>query len=314
MRTRRTRSRGCACPETRSRLEAVYGSRPSFDFRARRESQELRVPLTKSQINKLGERLRSDVDLDEVLLTELQEFRETFDAPMLKAQDTIQEVLGIEATARLKTINTIVEKLRRERTRLAEMQDIAGLRIVQELSIAEQDDLARAVAALFPSARVQDRRINPSHGYRAVHIIGTVDDYRIEIQVRTGLQDGWAQAMEKLADIVGRDIRYGGDPTRGGDEARSLVRFLQKLSAVIERSELMDLQNRKMRAEVANLTERTRNGGEDMASRLEAERRVESLRETLLENERRAAVMAASARDLLGAVGGLLGGMLTERR
>jgi ppGpp synthetase/RelA/SpoT-type nucleotidyltranferase len=273
---------------------------------------ELPVPLSKSQINKLGEQLRSELDLDAVLLTQLQEFRSTFDAPMLKAQAAIQEALGIEATARLKTVNTIVEKLRRERTRLAEMQDIAGLRIVQEASITQQDDLVSAVGALFPSARVQDRRSTPSYGYRAVHLIGMADEHRIEIQVRTVLQDGWAQAFEKLADIVGREIRYGGNPARGGDEARSLVRVLQSLSRAIAECESMDPQNRRMRDDVTDLTERIRGLGEHSAP--EARKEVESLQAILMQNEERAAAMAASARDLLGAVGELLGGMLRERR
>jgi ppGpp synthetase/RelA/SpoT-type nucleotidyltranferase len=34
---------------------------------------------------------------------------------------------------------------------------------------------------------VIDRRINPSHGYRAVHIIAKVSGMPIEIQVRTSL-------------------------------------------------------------------------------------------------------------------------------
>jgi hypothetical protein len=39
-----------------------------------------------------------------------------------------------------------------------------------------------------------------------------VDGFIVEIQVRTTLQDLWAQAVERLADEVGREIRYGGVP------------------------------------------------------------------------------------------------------
>jgi ppGpp synthetase/RelA/SpoT-type nucleotidyltranferase len=56
-----------------------------------------------------------------------------------------------------------------------------------------------------------------------VHVIAVVDGYRIEIQIRTHLQDRWAQSMEKLADVVlGRQIKYGGIPF-GGEIGRKLV-------------------------------------------------------------------------------------------
>ena len=233
---------------------------------------------------------------------------------MLKAQAVIQDALGIEATARLKTVNTIVEKLRRERTRLAEMQDIGGLRIVKEMSITDQDQVVTAVAALLSRVRIQDRRSSPSYGYRAVHLIGVVDEHQIEIQIRTELQDGWAQAFEKLADVVGRDVRYGGEPTRSGDEARSLVRFLQRLSRVIAESEMMDPQNRKIRDDVAMLKDRIRSAGENAQPSLDARIEMEALQSTLEGNERRAAATAAAARDLLDALGKLLSGMISERR
>jgi hypothetical protein len=71
--------------------------------------------MTKSQINKLGEKLRKSIELDSDTLLLLQQFRASYDEPMLRAQAHLQE-MGLEATARLKTTNTIIEKLRRERT------------------------------------------------------------------------------------------------------------------------------------------------------------------------------------------------------
>ncbi len=170
--------------------------------------------MTKSQTNKPGDRLRGSGLTDAKTVARLQEFRASFDAPMAKAQAMLAERLGIPTTARLKTINTIVEKLRREKTRLAEMQGIAGLRTVQDIGIGDQDKVVARVVSLFEGAKVVDRRKQPSHGYRAVHIIATVEGCLVEIQIRTKIQDLWAPAMEKLADEVGRDIRYGG-PRRG---------------------------------------------------------------------------------------------------
>jgi ppGpp synthetase/RelA/SpoT-type nucleotidyltranferase len=78
------------------------------------------------------------------------------------------------------------------------------------MDLKGQDALVNRILNIFPVTKVIDRRKKPSYGYRAVHIIASVDERRIEIQVRTELQDLWAQAMERLADKAGREFRYGG--------------------------------------------------------------------------------------------------------
>jgi hypothetical protein len=58
-----------------------------------------------------------------------------------------------------------------------------------------------------------DRRMNSSHGYRAVHVIVMTQGVSVEIQVRTALQDLWAELSERLSDVVDSSIKYGGgDP------------------------------------------------------------------------------------------------------
>jgi ppGpp synthetase/RelA/SpoT-type nucleotidyltranferase len=180
------------------------------------------IPLTKAQVNRLGDKLRKPGPPDEDTLGQLQAFRDEYDSPMVIAQGLILTQLGVSATARLKTTNTIVEKLRREKTRLAEMQDIAGLRIVNSMELHEQDALAQRVQAVFPGSKLIDRRARPSHGYRAIHVIARVDGRPVEVQVRTDIQDLWAQAMEALADRVGRSIRYGGVPETSAEEVAEL--------------------------------------------------------------------------------------------
>ena len=187
--------------------------------------------MTKSQINKLGQKLRTLAELDAEALAQLQEFRASFDEPMFRAQTQIKE-LGYEATSRLKTINTIIEKLRREKTRLAEMQDIAGLRIVRKADLTEQDTIVSRIVERFPATKVIDRRKQPTHGYRAVHVIATVDGRHVEIQVRTYLQDLWAQAMERLADDAGREIRYGGPPHRRSADVKSVLNVSNDIADV----------------------------------------------------------------------------------
>jgi hypothetical protein len=62
----------------------------------------------------------------------------------------------------------------------------------------------------FPSATIIDRRIKPSHGYRAVHVIVKVNEKPFEIQVRSVFQHQWAELSEKASDIVDPEIKYGG--------------------------------------------------------------------------------------------------------
>lgn len=101
---------------------------------------------------------------------------------------------------------------RQEAMNLSRMQDIAGCRIVVE-GIREQDRVVKLLLAALVRARVADRRKKPSHGYRAVHVIATAQGKAVEIQVRTKLQDLWAQLSEAMADRIDLRIKYGGgDP------------------------------------------------------------------------------------------------------
>src|SRR5205085_580408 len=51
-----------------------------------------------------------------------------------------------------------------------------------------------------------------SYGYRAVHVIAFAGDLPVEIQVRTARQQRWAELSEKLSDIRGAEVKYGGGP------------------------------------------------------------------------------------------------------
>jgi ppGpp synthetase/RelA/SpoT-type nucleotidyltranferase len=102
------------------------------------------------------------------------------------------------------------------------MQDLAGMRIVSDCNRHEQDRIVGKLMQLFaefgpPLPKLVDRRTHPSHGYRAVHVIVYADGVPVEIQVRTKLQHEWADLFEKLADRVGRGIRYGEPPEHWRD-------------------------------------------------------------------------------------------------
>lgn len=181
------------------------------------------LPASREQIRKLGERLASgdpvpndDLHLlEELVACHMQALE--LGRPRL---DGLAEAAGtapLHITHRAKTTQTIIEKLRREHgMSLPRMQDLAGIRVVAGVSFGQQDALAAEIAQRFPAdprePRVVDRRARPSYGYRAVHVIVSLDGVNIEVQVRTYLQHVWADLMERLADRLGRQIRYGEPP------------------------------------------------------------------------------------------------------
>ena len=118
--------------------------------------------------------------------------------------------------------------------RLTQMQDIAGCRLVVQ-DVVKQDQVVAQLTAGLPSAVVVDRRKQPSHGYRAVHVVATALGKPVEIQVRTELQHLWAQLSEKLSDISDPAVKYGG----GDPRARKVLSVASKEIDDVER---MDLQ------------------------------------------------------------------------
>lgn len=199
--------------------------------------------MTISQIRRLGDRLRRSRPPSLGDLELLQQLRLEYDAPLQLVERTLRDAVGLHATSRLKTVQTIIDKLVRERTRLSSMEDIAGMRIVEEMTLAEQDERVARIAAALVSSKVRDRRARPSHGYRAVHVIVFLGDFPVEIQVRTQLQDLWAQSMEALAVQWGRQIQYGeppdraderlGGPDSGGPTRREGVETLRSASELV---------------------------------------------------------------------------------
>lgn len=165
--------------------------------------------LSKSQVDKLGARLRAGTVSDEDLRT-LDAFRRSFAQPYAHVVEVVRSQLGFEVTGRpAKSTKSIIDKLQRETIRLAQIQDIAGCRLVVD-TVAEQDSVVGTIAKSFGSgATVVDRRLRPSFGYRAVHVIVHSSGKPIEVQVRTALQHLWAELTEKVSDIVDPGIKYG---------------------------------------------------------------------------------------------------------
>jgi ppGpp synthetase/RelA/SpoT-type nucleotidyltranferase len=191
------------------------------------------IALSKTQIDKLGERIRRGVASEDDLRL-LAAYRDSFRDAYLHVTRLLMQRARIEVTGRTKSNLSIERKVVREsHLRLSQMQDIEGCRIVVPDHESQQVHLMIA-EALFSDAKVDDRRERPSHGYRAVHVIVTVDRRAVEVQIRTILQDLWAQLCERLADELNEpDIKYGG----GSPKVRQSLRVASERIAEIEKGE-----------------------------------------------------------------------------
>ena len=189
-------------------------------------------PFSGKQIDKLGLRLAQPGEVSEDDRAMLELLLESYDQALTEVRRIVVGAIGRSPTGRIKTLQTTREKLARG-TALSRMQDIAGLRVVlsADESRASQDRAVEAIERAFEKTKRIDRRLRPTHGYRAVHVIVFLGGCPVEVQVRTNLQDLWAQVLERLGDTFGREIRYG--ELFANEEARQVVEFMGEVSADI---------------------------------------------------------------------------------
>ncbi|MDQ0755779.1 hypothetical protein [Arthrobacter sp. B3I4] len=197
------------------------------------------LPWTTNQLKKLGFCIRDEMPIPDSL--------PSYDEVMVfyndLAADTQAKIRGLdwapllgdrvpEVTSRPKTIDTLRQKLQRDRsTPLPSVQDVAGVRFEAEMTLDEQDAVATAIAGYFDhdlKTCIRDMRNDPHSGYRAVHLWLRLPG-RVEVQIRTHLQGQWANTYEAMADVLGREIRY--DEVPKDEAAMRLVDSLQKLSS-----------------------------------------------------------------------------------
>lgn len=234
------------------------------------------LPMTKSEFNRLGDRLiasgsPSEADLED-LATVLAVYQQVLEQVKVHLRD-----LGFASGARVKTTTTMTDKLRRtHRMELSRMQDLAGARITVR-NFAAQDEARDKISDFYAARgcrlREIDRRADPRFGYRAVHLVVYVDGLPVEIQIRTELQDSWAQIVERLGDRWGRGIRYGQDPenpegiVRYGQSTRTRRELLSSLMTLSDmifttegfRQEIHEV--RQMMMELDSMWEEMQSGG-----------------------------------------------------
>jgi ppGpp synthetase/RelA/SpoT-type nucleotidyltranferase len=194
----------------------------------------------------VGERLRRNDAPAEADLVALSIFRGQHLPALIRVFDGLRDISddrSLYCSGRLKNTSTILEKLRRSKTRLSTMQDIAGLRLVFKEGFEDQNAVVERVCKsnLLSNCKIHDLRDKPHSGYRALHVVGRADGY-----FRTHLQHLWAQVFERFADEWGRGIRYGELPVNPGEvitinnapaTKQEVLDFMMSLSEEIQKSQ-----------------------------------------------------------------------------
>ena len=192
-------------------------------------------PLSNSALRALGKRLVAHEQPDDADLRELQAVLAAYEPVRDDVVSKVTEVTGIAPASRIKNTGTILEKLRRGHS-LDSIRDLAGLRLVvpRRGGRDEQDGLVARLTSIFEdvsrSPKVVDRRVQLIQGYRAVHVIVYPEAFPIEIQVRTWAQHRWAEGFERLADEVGRGIRYGEPSSAYSMVDQQRIRWMLRLA------------------------------------------------------------------------------------
>lgn len=177
------------------------------------------LPTTKSQLARLGDRLAAGTPApgDEELYLA---FLDAYDRVQVDLVGALRAVCWpehhvsapLDFVGRTKTRDTLLDKLRRSpEVKLPYVRDVAGVRIVGDMTLTDQRLVAALLVEVF-GGRIIDRLAEPQSGYRALHAAVTFAGLPVEIQVRTRAQHVWAEVFERLADRWGRQIRYGGPP------------------------------------------------------------------------------------------------------
>lgn len=195
--------------------------------------------LSNRQIDKLGEKLKNEIDLTSNEYQELLNWRNSFSASLdyyhLRLKDKI-EPDGILAIAkRMKRIESIRLKLKRFSTmRLSTLQDIAGLRVI----LKNKDNLEKAFINIRNSESIHKlKKLDDYHhrpkddGYRGIHIVYQTPSSRmVEIQFRTELEHILATAVEVYGTLKKVSFKTG----KGEKEWREFFKVLSSFFSIIE--------------------------------------------------------------------------------
>jgi hypothetical protein len=154
----------------------------------------------------------------------------------------LKEQGPVVVTQRLKRAPTMIDKLLREpKMKLTQMADIGGARAL----LADQAKVYAVAARLrrnWEVTRTRDYAAQPKDsGYRAVHLIVRRRGRLIDVQLRTPLQDAWANQVEEDSRRVGRNFKGG----EGQQEVHDYYAVVSELLALRELGEEPDNELRQ---------------------------------------------------------------------
>ncbi|HEX3362717.1 MAG TPA: RelA/SpoT domain-containing protein [Solirubrobacterales bacterium] len=172
----------------------------------------------------------------------------------------VAEVGDPVVAQRLKRLPTIAEKMVREpKMKLARMGDIGGVRAVVPSQSAAYH-VARRLRKNWTITRFSDYVANPKpDGYRALHLINRHRGRLIEIQLRTRLQDNWANIVEVFSRTVAPGLKYGDGPSRPRQMLIDLAFAYAEIDAGEPSFDSADAKIHEIQAWVDSLKEKIRN-------------------------------------------------------
>ena len=165
-------------------------------------------------------------------------FRAAHQSPMTRVTMGLRSIVKTATRAdpivsqRLKRSPRIVRKLiRMENSNLARLEDIGGCRaVVQDL---EQFEAVRSRIERVWGDQVRRRRDYlaevPDSGYRAAHWVVERGGRRIEVQVRTRLQQQWANAVESADSRLDLTLKDGVGPDSMLEYFRALGDYIYSI-------------------------------------------------------------------------------------
>jgi ppGpp synthetase/RelA/SpoT-type nucleotidyltranferase len=190
----------------------------------------MNMKLSKTLIDKAGRALALDTERDVdkyILFTDVfDEYRKKHIEPLSKTTIELQQWLtkydkDYFIAQRLKRKPQILRKLKRFSTRLSQLQDIGGARIIVDQN-NDIDELVNFLKGHFEGSkelkviRMTDYRGQgrEDSGYRAFHVILERDGIKMELQLRSKIQHYWAETIERTSIIYGHHLKeLDGDPT-----------------------------------------------------------------------------------------------------
>ena len=188
------------------------------------------MKISKTLIDKAGRALSQDseTDVDKYIeyVDVFDEYRKKHLEPLSKTTIELQQWLTSYGkdyfiAQRLKRKPQILRKLKRFSTRLSQLQDIGGARIIVDQN-SDVDELVNFLKFHFESSpdlsivRMTDYRVKgrEDSGYRACHLILERDGIKIELQIRSKIQHYWAETIERTSIVYGHHLKeLEGDQT-----------------------------------------------------------------------------------------------------